>query len=289
MHDDLLDALQARAVPSSNRAAHFIFAPRQYMRWFGRREGLRVFVASLFNPRGEVIVHPRQVRAPLTLRLGTSDFRIYGQVIARAEYALPLSHPPGVIIDAGANIGLTAIYYANRYPAARILALEPEASNFSQLRKNVAAYPQIIPLPAALWSTAITLALTNPAKRSGAYGRFYAQPLEPDGRFPVVGQVTSVTVAQLLADYNLDFVDLLKVDIEGAEREVFASPTAWIERVGVIIIELHDRYVRGCALNFYAATRGFACEWHSGEHVIVARRGLMGNAPHGRKGFRDEC
>ena len=91
-----------------------------------------------------------------------------------------------------------------------------------------------------------------------------------------------------MAGVNLDFVDLLKVDIEGAEREVFASPAAWIERVGVIIIELHDRFVRGCALNFYTATRGFACEWHAGEHVIVARRGLMENALYGREGCRDE-
>ncbi|WP_129670922.1 FkbM family methyltransferase [Candidatus Chloroploca sp. Khr17] len=275
----LVVALRARAARSSKRAAHFISLLRQYMRWFGRREGLRVFVASLLNPRGEVTVHPRQLRAPLTLRLGTSDFRIYGQVIAREEYTLPLSRPPGVIIDAGANIGLTTIYYANRYPAARILALEPEASNFSQLRKNVAAYPQIIPLQAALWDTPIILALANPAKRSGIYGVFCVQPHEADGRFPVVGQVNSVTVPQLLTDYNLDVVDLLKVDIEGAEREVFASPAAWIERVGVIIIELHDRLVRGCALNFYTATHGFECEWHSGEHVIVARRGLIENAP----------
>jgi FkbM family methyltransferase len=242
---------------------------RQYMRWFGRRQGLRIYWATLFGPDGEVQIQTSRAMAPLHLRLRTSDFRIYGQVMVREEYALPLCRQPQVIVDAGANIGLTAIYFANRFPTARILAIEPEAANFELLRKNVAAYRQIVPIRAALWDTAATLELFGD---SGLFGAVRAQARGQPKISPALGQVDTVTMSQLIRDYHLDFIDLFKVDIEGAERAVFAAADPWIEQVGVIIAEMHDRFEPGCTLSFNAVTRGFPTEWRTGEHVVVARR-----------------
>jgi FkbM family methyltransferase len=58
---------------------------------------------------------------------------------------------PPVIIDAGANVGLCAVFYANRFPDARIIAIEPEPSNYEMLKKNTAPYPNITTVHAALW------------------------------------------------------------------------------------------------------------------------------------------
>lgn len=80
----------------------------------------------------------------------------FGEVITWNMYATRLHQSPRVIVDAGANIGLTAVYFANQFPAARILALEPESSNYALLCKNTAAYPQ-----AALWSSTATLDLVD--------------------------------------------------------------------------------------------------------------------------------
>lgn len=255
-----------RRIGSPDRSPAIV--PR-YLQWFGLRQGLRIAWATWFAPAGEVSVQTGGARTPLYLRLRTSDFRIYGQVMARAEYALPLRCPPRVIIDAGANIGLTAVYFANRYPTARILAIEPEATNFNLLCKNTAAYPQILPIRAALWETPMVLSLVG---QPGMYGAVRARLPGQSAPGHELGQVQALTMPQLLADYQIDFVDLLKMDIEGAEKGIFAASAAWIEQAGVIIAEMHDRFDPGCTLSFNAATRSFPLEWRTGEHIVVARR-----------------
>jgi FkbM family methyltransferase len=253
-------------------ALHRGAAMNRYIAWFGVRQGLAVLWATLFAPDGEVRVKLQQVRTPLSLRVCTSDFRIYGQVLGRREYDIPLHHSPRTIIDAGANIGLTAIYFANRYPTARILAIEPEASNYAMLCKNVAAYSQIAPIRAALWDTHTMVTL---AGAPGVFGAIRANPRKQKADDVALGQVETVTISQLMHDYHLDCVDVLKVDIEGAERVVFAAAASWIGHIGVIIAELHDRFEPGCTLTFNAATRIFPLEWRSGEHVVVARSGCV--------------
>lgn len=91
----------------------------------------------------------------------------------------------------------------------------------------------------------------------------------------MVGQAVALDMLRLLADYQVAQIDLLKVDIECSEIEVFAGAAAWIDRVGVILIELHDRFKRGCALSFYTAVQDFAVEWRRGAMVGVARQGLV--------------
>lgn len=61
-------------------------------------------------------------------------------------------HPksPRVIVDAGANIGLTSVFYSNKYPRAKIFAIEPEPSNFELLKKNTASYTNVVRIQAAL-------------------------------------------------------------------------------------------------------------------------------------------
>ena len=74
-----------------------------------------------------------------------------------------------------------------------------------------------------------------------------------------------------MSEYDLKWVDLLKVDIEGAEKEVFGSPDEWIGSVGAIAIELHDRFKPGCSRSFFAAVTAFPVEQTCGENVFVAR------------------
>jgi hypothetical protein len=74
-----------------------------------------------------------------------------------------------------------------------------------------------------------------------------------------------------MSKHDLSWVDLLKVDIEGAEKEVFSSPDEWIGSVSAIAIELHDRLKMGCSRSFYAAVTAFPIEQRRGENVFVAR------------------
>ena len=88
------------------------------------------------------------------------------------------------------------------------------------------------------------------------------------------GKVRAVTIEELLKRTNADWVDLAKVDIEGSERELFSENTGWLERVGALVLELHDRFRPGCrgALDDAIARSGVRFrEFHKGEDVVFLR------------------
>jgi len=190
---------------------------------------------------------------PVRLRWGTTDIEVYQSVLLDGEYDIaPPSHPK-VIVDAGANIGLASIYFANRTPGAAIFALEPEATNYRLLRANVAPYPRITPLNLALSGANERIDLFD---GRGGHTRFrtFGTAAEGDRRRCVV---QGITMDALMAQLKVDIVDLLKLDIEGAEKDVFDTCAAWIDRVDAIVAELHEHQRAGCGAAFLTATRAF--------------------------------
>ena len=89
--------------------------------------------------------------SPVYLRVLLTDVMVYEQIFLKKEYHFEVNKEPEFIIDAGANIGFASVYFANKFPKARILAIEPEKDNFEILVKNAAPYPNIEPLRGALW------------------------------------------------------------------------------------------------------------------------------------------
>lgn len=205
--------------------------------------------------------------SPILLRAGTCDMATFCYVIAGAAYEQELARQPSVIVDAGAHIGLASLWYASRYPGAKVIALEPNRKNYEHLRRNTMAYPNIVPLHVALWNTSGTVALTDPQEGSWAL-----QVRRLEEASVVDESVPSISVADLMRAFDLDHIDVLKVDIEGSEKEVFQDCAEWIDRVSSIAIELHDRFKHGCSRAFYAATRGFADEVTRDETTFVSRR-----------------
>jgi FkbM family methyltransferase len=172
-------------------------------------------------------------------------------------------------VDAGAHIGIASVWFANRFPNARIIAVEPENENFELLTLNVAPYPNIEPVHAALWDTDTPLDVVDPGL--GTWG-FMTKRVNETSSFGLHRhRVAGLTIDSLMRDYKLEHIDVLKVDIEGAEREVFRKPGAWLEQTDFIIAELHERLKVGCNRAFYRATTGFEQEWFRGESVYIAR------------------
>ena len=208
---------------------------------------------------------PHQVH----LRLGTTDIEVYKQVLLDQEYNFALPSVPKVIVDAGANIGLAAVYFANKFPGAAIFALEPEETNFRLLQLNASPYPQIRPLHVALWNENKPINLFD---ENGGHCGFRTRETEPqNGR--QVGTVQAVTLDALMKENKIDNVDLLKVDIEGAEIEVFKSSSNWINRVKVIMAELHEQYRAGCDNAFFEATKDLQPGIVSGQTITRIRGG----------------
>lgn len=216
---------------------------------------------------------PPGVKTKVYLRAPSADVWTYHQVFVLAEYAFE-ARDPAVIVDAGANIGLASVLFANRYPNARILAIEPERANFELLVRNVAAYPNVAPVHAALWHERTTLRMHDPGL--GAWGFMTSELGDGD-------EVRTVTVEQLLEEFRLDRISILKIDIEGAEKEVFAHSAGWIDKVDSVIVELHDRKKTGCSRSFYNGSNGFDAEWYRGENVYLSRKGMLRELTHTAK------
>jgi FkbM family methyltransferase len=193
---------------------------------------------------------------------------------------------PRVIVDAGANIGLTSIFYANKYPSANIIAIEPESSNFALLQKNTQQYPNITAVHAALWKENSQISVIDPGQ--GHYGFQTVEQKNAKYKAGNRNLVAAVTVDYLMSHYALNLVDILKIDIEASEKEVFEDSTAWIDRVGIVVVELHDHFRAGCARSVYLATKDFEYEWRKGETVFLARKEYAGNVASLKPGFTGE-
>jgi FkbM family methyltransferase len=243
---------------------------RHYYRSFGWR-GVDFAVRSrkLAAPV-EIEVACPSIGRPVTLRLGTSDLDTYEKIFSEREYFFEPASPPGVIVDAGANIGLASLYFAARFPGARIIAIEPEASNFALLRKNTAAWPAIIPVQAALWGEDTRVQVVDPGLDKWG---FRARGGECPADASLCHEVAGITVDHLRREHGLDYIDIFKMDIEGGEIEVFAAGGQWLDRVGLLIAELHERYRPGCNQSLELIAGKFARRWQEGESVYLDRTG----------------
>jgi FkbM family methyltransferase len=193
--------------------------------------------------------YPPKLGHAVRLRLHTSDTMVFGNVFMDEEYSFGLPSSANVIVDVGANIGLTPIYYAKIFPNARIFAIEAERSNFELMLKNVQTYSNITPIHAALWGSEGYISIADPLP--GAFGSWgFTVSSKP-------GDVRAITISSLIRDFGIDHIDLLKIDIEGAEKEVFEA-CDWQDRLDSIVIELHDRYTPGCSEVVNGALQGFS-------------------------------
>ena len=205
---------------------------------------------------------------PVWVRPRTSDIAVFNQIFIGEAYDLPFVIPAKLIFDLGANVGYASVYFAHRYPDARIVAVEPEARNFKALVKNTRPYPNIVTLEAAGPASHEKLVVDD----SGSAWEFRGNCLCSDRKD--MSSVDGVTIDDILNDWSDGAtIDLLKIDIEGAERELFSTPCdSWLERTRIIVIELHDRIIPGCEHALAIATRRFRfLSMHKGEDTILVR------------------
>jgi FkbM family methyltransferase len=223
-----------------------------YHRPLGIRGVLAFSCNRFFGWPKELAIESPGFRTPVHLRLRTSDVSVYNEVLLCRQYAFDLPFRVQTIVDVGANIGMASLYYVQKYPDARIVAVEAEASNFAMLTRNVRPYPNILPIHAALWEKDGEIATATPS--------FSESPFSKVG-FVVNGvegvPVRAITMRTLMKETQIDSIDLLKVDIEGAEKEVFQS-CDWMGSVRCLAIELHDRFKPGATVAVDSVTRDFA-------------------------------
>ena len=245
-----------------------LLGPRKtaFLRWCGRRFGVvgaTWATLCLFARRPCVALPLGEYNSVVWVRPLTTDRLVFDQVFQDQQYAVDLDDP-ALIIDAGANVGFASIFLAHRYPNARIIALEPEQHNVELLQRNVRGYDNIHPIRAGLWSRSTRLVITNPDSGSWA---FQVTESKDGVGIPALG------VKTILQQANADRVDMLKMDVEGAEREILSTSAEWKHQVDMLVIETHDTLVPGCSDALDRAVRGHATQRTTkGENTVVRLR-----------------
>lgn len=245
---------------------------REYYRLFGFRGFYLAALAAFLKHPKAICVTVKGLSQPVWVRLKTSDIGTFKQIFFKLEYNFNIAKSPHVIIDAGANVGYASIYFAHRFPKARIYAIEPSGENYEMLKTNVSNNSNIKPIRAALWKYNTTLTLSGIECNYDAFRICESQECSHN---TISESVKGMTIDEIMKEYKLDYVDILKVDIEGAEKEVFKNPSSWINRVGVIVIELHDRLVKGCSDVFFHSVQEYVRVGSIGENIVVARKDYL--------------
>jgi len=256
---------------------------KRYQRIFGIRGPIGIAQGKLRGRPVLLQVKEFGLKSPVHLRVPSSDVEVFRQIFIRNEYKVEVNRDPEFIVDAGANIGLASIYFANQFPNARILAIEPEKENFEVLVKNVKPYPNVQPVLGALWGESAEVEVVD--RGLGNWG--FMIETSSDSQTPSKSshqKVKGMTVDMILDRYDVPKISILKLDIEGAELEVFRNSSSWIDRIDSLIIELHEDMKPGCNRSFYSATGGFDLEWSQGEFVYLTRAGgCLKNTEKGRR------
>ncbi|WP_180357402.1 FkbM family methyltransferase [Streptomyces sp. TLI_146] len=223
------------------------------------------------HPALAELPHPRRP-ARVRIRRNQSDLLILWQIFLKRFYELGVHYrldkdidTLDTVVDLGGNTGLAASYFTARYRPRTLLSVEPIPQNLGVLRHNAALSGldwKIEPAAvagesgmaeftvSAFWDTCTAVPAVADLRRTRPY-RLENVLARPNVQAP------TRTVGELLAKHGIDHVDLLKVDIEGSEVEVFSQVQPWMDQVERIVLEVHDKYIDGEAVRNTMRTAGF--------------------------------
>ena len=240
--------------------------PRAFWRSYsklGLRATLRLVRMRFGSAETVYTVEVPQWPNAVFLRGGhSSDSMVLYEMLVTDEYGFVNGiESPKWIIDGGANIGLAAVYFLERYPTASVISIEPFAGTAELCRRNLAPYgSRAIVREAAIWPDEGSVCLDQ-----------RQQEWENRVRMASAGEagtVKALTVGALIEESG-GSVDLLKLDVEGSEREIFgAGAQQWLPRVRNIVIELHGE---DCKERFFSAMAGYSYEVSNRDFVYFLR------------------
>jgi FkbM family methyltransferase len=171
-------------------------------------------------------------------RTSSSDMTLIYEILLKSkyksEYFFPDELNPKVIFDIGGNIGITSIFLATLFPEAKIYTFEPLPDNFEILKKNIQKYKNIEAFNVGLGSKngSFKVYLSNDSENFGGIS-FYPDPVGNNLDTHILCEVQDIN--SVIEELNLDYIDLIKIDTEGAEydiltclKEKIIKKTSWI-------------------------------------------------------------
>ena len=214
------------------------------------------FVLKLAFSRGVMTHHFRNLIHPFSFLVDEENRKVVlGNFIMHQLLAGPLPDEAQFIVDAGGYIGDSGALFLSRYPQAQCLVLEPGQAH-AWAERNLSTYgPR---------------ALLRKAALMGAPGSFSMHEADTGSQVVAAsdGTLDVMTIPEILALSSSGRIDLLKIDIEGAEVELFRGPCDWLHSVGCISIELHGEVAKAEIPKTLVAA-GFRLSHHGSLTVAV--------------------
>lgn len=183
---------------------------------------------------------PADAEKKIMLRTYAGDIEMFYETFWRGIY-----NNPGMdwdrfttIVDLGANIGMTALFFTHKSPGATVYAVEPDPDNFELLTANLSyeiSDSRLIPVQAAI------TAINGPVylhKKQKAYNSSVSDTEQADI------SVRGMNMSTFFREMYINEIDLLKIDIEGKEAELFSGETDWLQKVSNIVMECHSEKIR---------------------------------------------
>lgn len=185
---------------------------------------------------GRVKVRSKDLGVKLKIRPGTEDHYIIDKFTIQKKWDIDKDNIKK-IIDAGAHIGIASIIFSKMYPNAIIISIEPEKENYEILKYNTKNISNIKIENSALWHE-------NGVVKLEINEESWAHSISKSNNSNK--NIKSKTVSRIAKDNGLKKIDVIKMDIEGAEREVLNNSKDWSDIVDCIIVEPHERLKKGC-------------------------------------------
>jgi FkbM family methyltransferase len=183
----------------------------------------------------------------LETREGTTDWNTLRDVFINQPYGYDVPFEPDVIIEVGANVGFASIYFARRFPSARVLAIEAEAENYAVLERHVSSFERIQPIHAAVSAED---GETSVQTGDGEWG-FYISDEGDTGQ-----QIETLSIPTLRERYDVpDTADvLMKVNIAGFESTLFAPDSVrWLRGLRMYTLKVPSVMGEACRRALFEA------------------------------------
>lgn len=202
------------------------FKAKQSIGWLGRFQGFPVVEVKVVGSD-----------RPIALRLGTTDWLVMREIFIAQEYESTVRAVPAAryILDLGANIGLSIMFWEQKYPGVKVLGVEADLQNATLAARNIGDNSEILCACATDGSRRMSI-----DRSSGAEWSYRAKPCSQEGDDAVEGFGVESLIGMLVPDGEK--LDLIKIDIEGGEKELFGNP-AWLARVENLVVEVHEPYM----------------------------------------------
>jgi FkbM family methyltransferase len=207
----------------------------------------------------------------VSIRKGTPDLIVAISCLKEFEilrYVLPRDFK-GYIVDAGGYIGTAAIAFAKIFPNAQIITIEPSLENLKILKENIKEFKNIRVIYGALIaSNEKKVLLKDP--NNDKWGFTVINNHLNNKNLSILHETPAFNISSL--GINLEDIGILKLDIEGAELDLFRNDSNSLNKINNIIIELHERFVKGCEEAFFKFSKNRIIIKDGGEKYLSIKK-----------------